>query len=124
MKTHEICKRLALRLARGGVIRGVPTMERDRREGNPPDVKHEAFGPDDEELHDPLRQKGGAMKPIKLGYWPGKRWKQARAVFGRGGLSPTLTAEMGSKGNNFVYVTERRRIADGQASGDTPAPLR
>lgn len=45
-------------------------------------------------------------KPILLGYWPGKRWKQARAVFGRGGLCPTLTAEMGGHGNNYVYVTE------------------
>lgn len=46
-------------------------------------------------------------KPILLGYWPGKRWKQARAVFDRGGLSPTLTAQMGGKhNNNFVYVME------------------
>lgn len=45
-----------------------------------------------------------------IGYWPGKRWKQARAVFDRGGLSPTLTAGMGAKGNNFVYVTEGERM--------------
>ena len=46
--------------------------------------------------------------PILLGYWPGKRWKQARAVFGRGGLSPTLTAQMGGKHmNNYVYVEEQ-----------------
>ena len=45
-------------------------------------------------------------KPILLGYWEGKRWKQARAVFSGGGLSPTLTAEMGGHGNNFVYVLE------------------
>lgn len=45
-----------------------------------------------------------------IGYWPGKRWKQARAVFDRGGLSPTLTAQMGEKGNNFVYVTEGERM--------------
>jgi len=44
--------------------------------------------------------------PILLGYWPGKRWKQARAVFAKGGLSPTLTAEMGGHGNNYVYVLE------------------
>ena len=50
-------------------------------------------------------------KPILLGYWPGKRWKQARAVFGRGGLSHTLTAEMGGHGNNYVYVMEE---VDGQ----------
>lgn len=43
-------------------------------------------------------------KPILLGYWEGNRWKQARAVFS-GGLSPTLTAEMGGHGNNYVYVT-------------------
>lgn len=23
-----------------------------------------------------------------IGYWPGKRWKQARAVFDRGGVKP------------------------------------
>ena len=45
-------------------------------------------------------------KPILLGYWDGKRWKQARAVFSGGGLCPTLTAEMGGHGNNYVYVTE------------------
>lgn len=45
-------------------------------------------------------------KPLLLGYWEGKRWKQARAVFDGGGLSPTLTAEMGSHGNNYVYVME------------------
>lgn len=41
-----------------------------------------------------------------LGYWPGKRWKQARAVFSGSGLSPTLTAEMGGHGSNYVYVAE------------------
>lgn len=41
-----------------------------------------------------------------LGYWPGKRWKQARAVYDRGGCSPTLTAEMGGHGNNYVYILE------------------
>ena len=46
------------------------------------------------------------IKPILLGYWPGKRWKQARAVFDGGGLCPTLTAEMGGHGNNYVYVVE------------------
>lgn len=58
-------------------------------------------------------------KPILLGYWPGKRWKQARAVFGWGGLSPTLTAEMGGHGNNYVYILEEddglqdgRHVAD------------
>ena len=45
-------------------------------------------------------------KPILLGYWPGKRWKQARAVYDRGGCSPTLTAEMGGHGNNYVYIAE------------------
>lgn len=45
--------------------------------------------------------------PIVLGYWPGKRWKQARAVFDADGLSPTLTAEMGAKGTNYVYVIEK-----------------
>lgn len=51
-------------------------------------------------------------KPILLGYWPGKRWKQARAVFDGGGLSPTLTAEMGGHGNNFVYVLEEAKDED------------
>ena len=45
-----------------------------------------------------------------IGYWPGNRWKQARAVFDRSGLSPTLTAQMGEKWNNFVYVTEGERM--------------
>ena len=47
-------------------------------------------------------------QPILLGFWEGKRWKQARAVFGREGLSPTLTAQMGGKHqNNFVHITEK-----------------
>ena len=50
------------------------------------------------------------MKPIVLGYWEGKRWKQARAVFDGVGLIPTLTAEMGGHGNNFVYITEYEEI--------------
>lgn len=45
-------------------------------------------------------------KPILLGHWPGKRWKQARAVFSGSGVSPTLQAEMGGHGNNYVYVIE------------------
>jgi len=49
-------------------------------------------------------------RPILLGYWPGKRWKQARAVFDRGGLCPTMTAEMGSKGTNFVFVEWKREV--------------
>lgn len=45
------------------------------------------------------------IKPVVVGYWEGKRWKQARAVFDRGGLSPTLTAQMGGKHqNNYVFV--------------------
>lgn len=56
---------------------------------------------------------------ILLGYWPGKRWKQARAVFARGGLSPTLTAEMGGHGNNFVYVLEgENALQDGRNASD------
>lgn len=49
---------------------------------------------------------------ILLGYWPGKRWKQARAVLSGGGLSNTLTAEMGGHGNNFVYVNVLREVVD------------
>lgn len=41
-----------------------------------------------------------------LGYWPGKWWKQARAVVSRAGLAPTVLSEMGAKGNNFVWITE------------------
>ena len=43
-----------------------------------------------------------------LGHWDGKRWKQARAVFDWGGCSPTLTAQMGAKSNNFAYIMERK----------------
>lgn len=39
-----------------------------------------------------------------IGHYPGKAWKQARAIYDGGGLSPTLTAEMGGHGNNFVWV--------------------
>ena len=48
-------------------------------------------------------------QPILLGFWEGKRWKQARAVFDGGGLSPTLTAQMGGKHqNNFVHIMETK----------------
>lgn len=44
-------------------------------------------------------------KPILLGYWPGGRWKQARAVFGKNGISPSLMAAMGGKHqNNNIYI--------------------
>ena len=48
--------------------------------------------------------------PVLLGYWPGKRWKQARAVHSLEGCSPTLTAAMGAKGNNYVYVLEKGKM--------------
>lgn len=40
-----------------------------------------------------------------IGYWPGTRWKQARAIFDLRGIVPTLTAQMGGKhANNFVWI--------------------
>ena len=57
------------------------------------------------------------MKSNVLGYWPGKRWKQARAVYD-GGLSPTLTAEMRGHGNNYVYLLEDRND-----TGESPRNL-
>lgn len=32
-----------------------------------------------------------------IGYWPGKRWKQARAVFDRGGAKPYADCRNGSE---------------------------
>jgi site-specific DNA-cytosine methylase len=47
-------------------------------------------------------------KPKILGYWPGKRWKQARAVFDRGGnLEPKITR----KENDMLRI---RKLTEGE----------
>lgn len=58
-------------------------------------------------------------KPILLGHWPGKRWKQARAVFSGSGVSPTLQAEMGGHGNNYVYVIEEQGSRQEEIEGES-----
>lgn len=50
------------------------------------------------------------VRPKVLGYWPGKRWKQARAVFDTNAPSPAIVVAMGGKHqNNFVYVLEVKK---------------
>lgn len=49
---------------------------------------------------------------VTLGYYPGARWKQARQVVSGDGCSPTLTAEMGGHGNNFVHVFGEYGLSD------------
>lgn len=44
-----------------------------------------------------------------MGYVPGKAWKQARQIVDSNCISPTLTAEMGFKGNNFVWIVEESK---------------
>ena len=59
------------------------------------------------------------MKPIVLGYWEGKRWKQARAVFDGGGLSIAITTTpffMGNvlEGDKDMGKLRIRKLTEGE----------